>query len=257
LMRQAPLIIGQIVVLRGQTIRKADLSDDELRAIEEILAGIDFYGWAVLAGNVDDLIAEAFADGGYDALKLIGLDVTTDPEVFNVVNEAAVEYARKRSAELVGMRRLSDGSIVESKRPDMAITEATRDMLRGDVASALAEGWTNAELASRLADSYAFSPDRAMVIARTETIRASNQGTLAGFKESGVVLKKEWTTAEDDLVSEDCQANGDQGPIDVNDSFDSGDDAPPAHPNCRCALVGLTELDTQSEDQTTTEGAEA
>ena len=55
---------------------------------------------------------------------------------------------------------------------------------------------------------------------------------------------KEWTTAEDDLVSEDCEANGDQGPIGIDEAFDSGDDAPPAHPQCRCVLVGLTELET-------------
>ena len=95
-----------------------------------------------------------------------------------------------------------------------------------------------------------------MVIARTETIRASNAGTLIGFKASGVVLKKEWTTAEDDRVSEDCEANGDQGPIDLDEDFVSGDDAPPAHPNCRCALVGLTQLDIP-EEQAVTEESEA
>lgn len=244
--RQRGFIIGQVLTLRGKTV-KAEMSDEELQRIEDIIAGIDFYGWTALAGDVDDIIAEAAQDGGYEALRLIGMDITAEKDVFNVVNELAVSYAQKRSAELVGMRRGADGALIENPNPEFAITESTRDMLRTDIADALKEGWTNAELAQRLEDSYAFSAERAMVIARTETIRASNAGTLDGFKSSGVVLKKEWTTAEDDLVSEDCQENGDQGPIDLDESFASGDDAPPAHPNCRCSIVGLTELDTVEE----------
>jgi SPP1 gp7 family putative phage head morphogenesis protein len=259
--RQAPKLIGQVVTLRGKVI-KADLSQNELDRIEEILAGIDFHGWATLAGEVDDVITEAVRDSGYSALRLAALDVTADKDIFNVVNERAVAWASDRSAELVGMRRKADGSLIVNPRADaegnplFAITESTRDMLRADVSTALQEGWTNAELASKLADNYAFSPERAMVIARTETIRASNAGTLIGFKESGVVLLKEWTTAEDDSVSEDCEANGAQGPIELDAEFESGDDAPPAHPNCRCALVGLTRLDIP-EEQAVTEESEA
>jgi SPP1 gp7 family putative phage head morphogenesis protein len=244
LMRQAPKIVGQILVLRGKTLQKSELSQDELDRIEEILARIDFAGWATLTGDVEDIIAEAVKDSGYAALELASLDVTADADVFNIVNELAVAYARERGAEMVGMK-WQDGELIPNPNAIWQITESTRDMLRTDIADSIAEGWTNAELASKLSDSYAFSADRAMVIARTETIRASNQGTLAGFKASGVVLKKEWTTAEDDRVSEDCELNGDQGPIDVDADFQSGDDAPPAHPNCRCVLVGLTSLDIE------------
>jgi SPP1 gp7 family putative phage head morphogenesis protein len=260
-MRQAPKIVGQVLVLRGKSMSKSELSQAELDRIEEILSGIDFYGWAALVGDVENVLLEAVRDGGYDALRLAGLDVTADREVFNVVNADAIAYARERSAQMVGMRRRTDGSLFVNPRADeagnplFAITEGTRDMLRADIAEALGQGWTNAELASKLADNYAFSPDRAMVIARTETIRASNVGTLAGFKSSGVVLKKEWTTAEDDRVSEECEANGDRGPIDLDDAFPSGDDAPPAHPNCRCTLVGLTELDMP--EQAITEESDA
>ena len=239
LMRQAQKIIGQVVVLRGKpSFLKAELSQDELDKIEEILAGVDFYGWAVLATDTDSLIEEAMQDGGYEALKLLGLDVTADRSVFNVVNERAVEYAKARSADLVTM-----------------VSDSTREMMRGDIAEALTEGWSNSVLASKLADNYAFSSDRAMVIARTETIRASNQGTLAGFKASGVVPQKLWTTAEDDKVSEDCEENGDQGPIDLDDDFASGDSAPPAHPACRCVLVGLTQMETAQQPETEEQAA--
>jgi SPP1 gp7 family putative phage head morphogenesis protein len=234
LMRQVQKIVGQVIVLRGkQSFVKAELSQDEIDKIEEILAGVDFYGWAVLAGDIDGVIEEAVQDGGYEALRLLGLDVTADKEIYNVVNRRAIQYAETRSADLVTM-----------------VSDSTREMMRGDISEALTEGWSNSVLASKLSDNYAFSADRAMLIARTETIRASNQGTLAGFKASGVVPQKIWTTAEDDDVSEDCEANANQGAIGIDEAFDSGDDAPPAHPRCRCDIVGITQMELAEQPET-------
>ena len=41
---------------------------------------------------------------------------------------------------------------------------------------------------------------------------------------------------DDDLVEEVCEGNADDGPIAVGETFSSGDERPPAHPNCRCWL---------------------
>jgi hypothetical protein len=86
------------------------------------------------------------------------------------------------------------------------------------------------------------------------TIAANNQGNLAAYKDAaaqGIAVMKEWLSAGDDLVSEECQANEDQGPIPLDDDFDSGDDAPPLHPNCRCAIAPVVsdESDSQDEEQ--------
>jgi hypothetical protein len=47
-----------------------------------------------------------------------------------------------------------------------------------------------------------------MTIARTESATADVQGNMVGYREArdqvGIVVKKEWITAGDDLVSEDC-----------------------------------------------------
>src|SRR6185312_12134499 len=125
--------------------------------------------------------------------------------------------------------------------------EGTREFLRDDVGQALADGWSNDELAKKLADSYAFSDDRAMTIARTETQMAANAGALNGYKASGVVDGKIWLTAEDDLVSEECQENGDAGVIGLDEDFPSGDDAPPVHPNCRCSIAPFIDFGSQQE----------
>lgn len=240
---QGRKMVGQIMVLRGKRLHKAELSDEELDAINAILASIDFTGWSVLVGDVEPIIEEIAKDQAYAALAQVGIDVEARPEVLNVVDARAVAYARNRAAELVGMRRDDLGRLVENPRAEWAITDSTRDFLRGDVTQAIEEGWSNQKLAAEIGKSYGFSKDRALTIARTETNYAASKGALEGYKASGVVQGKVWLTADDDLVSEECEANGDAGVIGLDEDFPSGDDAPPVHPNCRCAVAPVVDFD--------------
>ncbi len=77
---------------------------------------------------------------------------------------------------------------------------------------------------------------RSELIARTETANALSQASLDSMADMEID-GKEWITAGDDLVSDDCQANEAQGVIPVNQSFSGGVMAPPQHPDCRCALA--------------------
>ena len=174
-----------------------------------------------------------------DEVKAIGNSVRTLAKTIGV--EKAVSRRANSIAEFADKRRW-----VEVRRE--------LDLALSDVRQAMEEGWTNDQLAAKLADNYAFSDERAMVISRTETIRASNEGALASYRAADVT-EKEWTTAEDDRVSEDCEANGEQGPIGIDEAFDSGDDVPPAHPNCRCVVVPVVTF--ASEETTTLEEQEA
>jgi hypothetical protein len=78
---------------------------------------------------------------------------------------------------------------------------------------------------------------------RSKTI-AEHEGTKIFFevRRKGWQLKKgtrkRWYAAAEEDVCEMCEANEDDGPIDMIDTFTSGDVAPPAHLNCRC-LMGL------------------
>lgn len=76
---------------------------------------------------------------------------------------------------------------------------------------------------------------RALTIASTEINRAMSAATLDKL-ESLDIEYKQWILDADPCPI--CIANADQGPIPTMDNFDSGDDAPPAHPNCRCAVAG-------------------
>ena len=50
-------------------------------------------------------------------------------------------------------------------------------------------------------------------------------------------------TSGDDTCCDDCEANEAAGLIDLDEAFPSGDDSPPAHPNCRCTVETRTVQD--------------
>ena len=248
---QAPHIARQVVALRA-TVVKAELSDDDQQALDAVLADLDLSGWSALAGDVAPLLDEIARDGSHAALHQVHVATSADSDVFSVVNQDALDYAAERSAAMVGKRRNLAGDLVDNPDARWRIDDSTRELLRADIAEALADGDSNDELAQRIVDSYAFSDDRAMTIARTETQFAANTGAVNGYKASGVVDGKQWLTAEDDLVSEECQENGEAGEngdgvIGLDDIYPSGDAAPPVHPNCRCTIAPYIDFDKEQE----------
>ncbi len=95
---------------------------------------------------------------------------------------------------------------------------------------------------------------KALRIARTECIRASNWGALEGWIQTGLVKGKEWSAAHDacdfcaDLdgqtweVQEDIFRQGDVFTLGDGQSMEFGySDIPacPLHPSCRCALLPI------------------
>jgi len=77
---------------------------------------------------------------------------------------------------------------------------------------------------------------RSELIARTETASSLSQASLDSMNDMGIE-GKEWVTAGDDLVSDECLGNEAEGVIPVNQVFSGGVSAPPQHPDCRCALA--------------------
>jgi len=76
---------------------------------------------------------------------------------------------------------------------------------------------------------------RSQLIARTETSNALSQASLDTMKDMGIE-GKEWITAGDDKVSDECLGNEAEGVIPVGQTFSGGVMAPPQHPDCRCTL---------------------
>lgn len=104
------------------------------------------------------------------------------------------------------------------------------------VAAGMEAGESMDQIARRLRDLFSgtLSAARATLIARTETIRASNAGALERYRGAGVETK-EWS-ADGEGTCAQCQAlHGVQMALDA--PFPGGVEAPPLHPDCRCALL--------------------
>src|SRR5207237_5973416 len=171
--------------------------------------------------------------------------LTPGAKDFALPNAAIVAWARDHAANLVGKRVLADGTVIDNPNAAYALTDATRELLRGTIAQAFEEAWAVPELRQHLAESYAFSADRAQLIARTEVSRALIQGNVTAWKASGVVEGKAWLLGSDHDRDDLCDENEAVGVIGMDEEFPSGDTEPPAHVNClvsgtRVAAAGIT-----------------
>lgn len=114
------------------------------------------------------------------------------------------------------------------------VAESTREDVRRLIGQQAEHGWSVEELAERIREMGEInSASRAVMIARSETAAAYSQGSLAAWRESGVVSGKEWLTGGDPCPI--CQKlDGARAALDAD--FGDGLSAPPAHPNCTCAV---------------------
>jgi SPP1 gp7 family putative phage head morphogenesis protein len=79
-------------------------------------------------------------------------------------------------------------------------------------------------------------PDRAHMIAQTETTRAMTGAAMATYREFGTE-QIEFLTADDDHVDELCGQNEDHGPVPIDHTDQLPHGLPPVHPRCRCTVV--------------------
>lgn len=229
---QAPKIAKQVVELMG--LEKSIHTDSSRIKAWNILQLIDFSEWEDLSGDAEEVIAAVSVMGGGEALKQIDLD--GDEDVDALMRQRAEAWAKDRAAEMVGMK-VVDGELVPNPEAKWQITDGTREWLRSTTEQALDEGWSSQEMAKAITENYAFSPERAEMIARTEIARADVAGSVEGWKASGLVSNKEWLAAPD--CCDECQEmNGKTAPID--EAFEDGKDVP-LHPHCRCDVLPVVD----------------
>lgn len=218
---------------------KAEYPDDF--DLDELLRDLNLDVLMSARDELEDAMAKVGAETGRVALSQIG-QLVDDDQIVERVNERALIWATERAGELIG---LGDG--------DFDLLETTRDMIRATIADGIANNLSTSQIGDALEEAYAFSDDRAQLIAATEITSANSEGALAGYEEAkaaGVNVKKSWLVLEDGC--EICQENADAGVIDLDEEFPSGDMAPGAHPNCRCVLVP----EVEDEDGNVSEGDE-
>ena len=219
-------------------VAKAEYPDDF--DIDALLASLDLDILSLSQDDIAEALTSLYGDAGRIAISQLGSAVDADA-IVEQVNERALSWARDRAAELVSF----------DEDTDPLIAQTTRDMIRADIADGIENNLSTGQIGDILEENYAFSEERADLIAATEITSANSMGSLASYEEAanmGVTVQKSWLVLEDGC--EVCQENADAGAIDLDEDFPSGDAAPGAHPNCRCVLVP----EVADEQGNTTEG---
>jgi hypothetical protein len=189
-----------------------------LAQVDSLLGGIS-YDTSTLIEPVEAALGKVIEAGYKAAVSQVMAKAAP------VAEGDAAEYAAARAASLVS-----------------EIEETTRNLLRGTIEKALEEGWTVIQLADALVKEYAFSAQRAATIAATEINDALTHAELSAWENTGVVKAVEWSKSNLEGVCEVCEGNAEEGAVPLGSLFKSGDDGPPAHPNCRCSLIPVVEL---------------
>jgi SPP1 gp7 family putative phage head morphogenesis protein len=138
-------------------------------------------------------------------------------------NKATALLLRPRGA----FKKFLDDAGVVSK----AIEKAGYDRIGTALADSIAAGFSPARAAKVITEKIG-DPARALTIAITEQNRAMSAATLLTYQEAQVE-QIEWNAVEPCDI---CAPNDGQV-VNLGEAFDSGDTQPPAHPNCRCALL--------------------
>jgi SPP1 gp7 family putative phage head morphogenesis protein len=160
-----------------------------------------------------------------------------------------------RPLDLVFGRR--DLAVQLSDRAAQQMTDTTINSVESIIQRGLIAGASVPQIASNLSNSLAFSQDRSLRIARTESTKAVNAATDQAYRQAataGIDIQKQWLSSRDAKVREAHQAL-DGVVVGVNEEFESegytsplpanfGD--PSLDVNCRCTIVpvidGKTDL---------------
>lgn len=110
------------------------------------------------------------------------------------------------------------------------LSHTTIDRIGTRLADALKEGLSRQQTA-KLINEVLNDPERALIIAGTETAYAVVQTNKDLYRESGVEMV-EYLVAD---PCDECQENYEASPIPIGASFPNGD--PPVHPNCMCDVA--------------------
>jgi SPP1 gp7 family putative phage head morphogenesis protein len=187
--------------------------------------------------KMSEKIAQMYLDSGY---------VGTAYAVKEMGAKASLSYEMAQAAVLFDWDKWTPGSPKAAAMLDGGRFAATMDRLGislkdvkqtaydrigNTIADGVAQGLTAREISSNLAD-VIDNPDKAMTITVTETNRAFNEAAVDQYSSAGLT-QFEWYSY--DGACPDC--------LSETGEHDIGYDVPPAHPNCRCVVLGVVPTD--------------
>jgi len=131
------------------------------------------------------------------------------------------------------------------------VNETTIKKIKNTLADGVLNGESIGELAKRIEEVYGLRIlSSSKTISRTEVLSANNAGTVFGYKQSGVVKKKEWLATQD-KKTRDGHSHADGQVVNIDKKFEVGDEEldypgdPNGSPeniiNCRCTILPVIE----------------
>ena len=236
-------------------VRKAKNKPEDEQQIDEIVDAImTSIDWNVLPTAVEDALQDAGLEGvsvGLDQVERMeqvasGQPITLSAQPVRVVaqalisetNRVAMDYAKDRSAELVGMKWV-DGELIENPNAKWAITDSTRNMLRDIITKSFESDTPLNEIVQRIKDAGVFSDERAKMIAQTEIKMAQVGGNYASWQKSGLVKTVRSLLSADHKGLDECDENAEAGPIPFGTNFPSGQSHSPFHVRCQCSIQAV------------------
>jgi len=152
----------------------------------------------------------------------------------------------------------------QTRRFPAGVVGTSEEIIRREIANGLELGESIDKLRKRVTERLGptYIKNRAEMIARSETIYASNAGAELGYMQSGVVEGKKWLTAIDERTCFPCtdmnnmtaplgQPTWEKEGLNIGEvqgkyglDFDYTEGAmpfPPLHPRCRCTIIPIVE----------------
>lgn len=271
----ARIIFRALQDLRDGALNQAFQDGVSKQDVERILQSLDWTAFGASMRDAGNTLGNFFQKTGLNDLKDMGVDANL---VFTLINEKAVSFAAEFAAKYVveiqdDLRQSIRAKVVSSVSGELTVAELSRQIRQG---LPLHANWAKAvpkfydktykrlikdgvPQAKAVANAEAMAAKyeqklirkRALVIARTETQRAAQQGTydswLAGI-DSGLIRKgsrKVWFAEPSAcdlcaaLKDTEISVTSDWG---FSDGFNGGL-MPPRHPNCRCRVALLPPKD--------------
>ena len=171
---------------------------------------------------------------------------------------------------------VTEALVAQTTRFPAGVVGTSEEIIRREIANGLELGESIGKLRKRVTERLGptFIKNRAEMIARSETIYASNAGAELGYMQSGVVEGKKWLTAVDERTCDPCidmnnmtaplgQPTWEKEGLNIGDvqgkyglDFDYTEGAmphPPLHPRCRCTITPIVKAVTKKPPRRVTE----